>query len=206
MYQIIQTPFTLQFCEMSKKELRDYNEWFHRIMPDRIEILASEIKSTSSYEKWKPDFSPDSLELVGEWFLAHVETRPRTQTEINNIQSRSSFSINVPEEELTNQTFSLAMDIGMYLSQVILKNHPSLRWSQPFGNKKSVDYGQPVLIDFGGMAFNPVHLMVTLAYGFSRKSKTGRRLRELYDYWSKQVSKWGNERRRNAGQKLTETL
>ena len=186
-YQIIQPPFTLVFREMSKKELKAYYEWFHKVLPERIQILISAIKSTPGYESWEPDCSPQSLEALGEWFLGQVETRPRTQEEIDTIQSRSQFPINIPGEELTNKTFSLAMDIGMYVSQVFLKSHPSLQWSQPFGNKRFVDYGQPVLSGFGKMGFNPVRMMVTLAYSFSDRSKTGGRLREIYDYWSKLV-------------------
>ena len=49
-YPIIQPPFTLVFREMSKKELKDYKEWFHKIMPERILILASVVRSTPGYE------------------------------------------------------------------------------------------------------------------------------------------------------------
>lgn len=187
-YQIIQPPFTLVFREMSKKELKDYNEWFHKVMPERIQILTSAIKSTPSYESWEPDCSPESLVPLGEWFLAQVETRPRTQDEIDVIQNRSKFPINIPGEDLTNKTFSLAMDIGMYVSQIFLKNHPALEWSQPFGNKKSIDYGRPVLISFNTGPFNPVHMMVTLAYGLVSHAKTGKSLREIYNIWSNLVS------------------
>jgi hypothetical protein len=61
-YQMIQPPFTLVFHEMSKKELKEYNEWFHKIIPERIQILTSAIKSTPGYENWEPDCSPESLE------------------------------------------------------------------------------------------------------------------------------------------------
>lgn len=187
-YPIIQPPFTLVFREMSKKELKGYYEWFHKVMPERIQILTTAIRSTPGYKNWAPDRTPESLDLLGEWFFTQVETRPRTIEEIDSIQNQSKFPINISEEDLTNETFSLAVDIGMYVSEVFLSNHLRLEWSQPFGNKKSVDYGQPVLINFGASPFNPVHMMVTLAYGFSRKSKTGGRLRELYNIWSNLTS------------------
>lgn len=187
-YPIIQPPFTLVFREMSKKELKDYNMWFHEVMPERIQILLLAIKSAVGYEDWMPDCSPESLEVLGDWFLTQVEIRPRTQKEIDEIQNRSQFAINVPDEELTNKTFSLAMDIGMYVSQVFLRHHPSLKWSQPFGNNKAVDYGQPVLVSFGAAPFNPVRMMVTLAYGFASGAKTGKSLREIYNIWSNLAS------------------
>jgi hypothetical protein len=41
------------------------------------------------------------------------------------------------------------MDIGMYFSQVLMKNYPSLKWEQPLGNKRFADYDQPCLVGFG---------------------------------------------------------
>lgn len=183
-YPTVQPPFTLAFREMSKNELKAYNEWFHKVMPERIQVLTAAVKSTSGYEHWAADMSPESLEVLGDWFLAQVETRQRSQAEIQGIQNRSEFPINVSGDELTNKTFSLAMDVGMYMSQVFLKNRHSLQWSQPFGNKKFIDYGQPVLTGFGAVPFNPVRMMVTLAYGLVSGSKTGKSLRELYTIWS----------------------
>jgi hypothetical protein len=56
-----------------------------------------------------------------------------------------------------------------------------------------MDYGPPVIVDFGGMAFNPVGMMVTQAYGISRamssaqKEREGHNLRQIYDFWSKLI-------------------
>lgn len=186
-YTTIQPPFTLKFSEMSKKELKDYFDWFQSILPRRLDELARAVKQTPAFESWQPDLTPASLDLLGDWFAAQVETRPRTQDEIQEIESRSTYPIEIAGDELTNRTFSLAMDVGMYLSKVFLKNHPSLRWDQLFGNKKFVDYGQPVLNGFGDVPFNPVQILVTLAYGVASKKKTGNRLRELYDIWSKLI-------------------
>jgi hypothetical protein len=172
---------------MSKKELKDYFQWFMDIMPQRLDELTNAVKQTPGFETWEADFTPDSLARLGEWFAAQVETRLRTKEEMQEITSRSTYPIDIPSEELTNRTFSLAMDIGMYMSQVFLKNHHSLRWDQPFGGKKDADYGQPVLVGFGAAPFNPVWMIVTLAYGLASKKKTGERLRELYDIWAKMI-------------------
>lgn len=186
-YTTIQPPFTLKFREMSKKELKDYFAWFQNILPHRLDELASAVQKTPGFETWRADFTPESLGLLGEWFAAQVAMRPRTKDEIQEIKWNSAYPIDVPGEELTNRTFSLAMDVGMYLSQVFLKKHPTLRWDQPFGNKKFVDYGQPVLMEFGVVPFNPVRMLVTLAYGVASKSDSGKSLRELYDIWSKLI-------------------
>ena len=75
------------------------------------------------------------------------------------------------------------MDVGMYFGQVVLKNLPGTRWDQVLKNKKDADYGQPVIMGFGAAPLNPVWILVTTAYGVSRKKAA--RLRELYETWAK---------------------
>lgn len=186
-YSIIQPPFTLNFKEMSKKELKDYFIWFHEILPSRLDELRRAVQESSGYERWSADFTPESLDLLGEWYAAQIETQPRSNEEIAEIESHLSFPIEIPKVDLTNRTFSLAMDVGMYLSQVFLKSHIQLRWDQPLSNKKFIDYGRPVLMGFGVVPFNPVRMLVTLAYSIVSNSENGKSLRELYDIWVKMI-------------------
>lgn len=185
-YNVIQPPFTLKFTEMSKKELREYNKWFHAVMPERIDELANTVKSSPGFETWKPDYKVDSLNTLGKWFATQVQTRPHTREEIETIAARSPYAIEIEPWELTNRTFSLAIDMAMYLGQVMLRTHPSLKWDQLFGSKKMITYGRPVLVGFtGDVPMNPVEITLTLAYGLARKHKKGDDLRKHYEYWSK---------------------
>lgn len=186
-YEIINPPFTLKFREMSRKELKAYFDWFQSTLPHRIAELAAIVREAPGFESWVPDFSPTSLDALGAWFGAQVETRSRTMDEVGDIRSQSSHPIDVRGEELTNRSFSLAMDVGMYLSEVFLRNHPTVRWDQIFGNRQFIDYGQPVLVGFGDAPFNPVHMLVTLAYGVASGKKDGTGLPRIYDVWSKLV-------------------
>lgn len=188
-YRTIQPPFTLKFDEMSKKELRDYFKWFQEITPERIEELASAVNSSPGFENWQPDLTPGSLDALGKWLATQIETRPRTREEIAESDAQAALPIEHSGVELTNRTFSLTVDIGMYVGQVFLKNHPLLQWDQPLRSKGHIDYGQPVLVSFhsGKVPFNPVGLVVTLAYGLRDKTRTGDTLREIYDIWSKSV-------------------
>ncbi len=186
-YATIQPPFTLKFREMSKQELKDYFRWFFDVLPERTRELAEAVRQTPGFETWQPDLTPASLDTLGNWFATQAETRQRTQEERQEIASRSAYPIEIPNEELANRTFSLAMDVGMYLSQVLVKEYRSLRWEQPLNDKIFADYGQPVLVGFGSVPLNPVRIVTTLAYGLVSKKQSGKRLRELHDYWSKQV-------------------
>ena len=184
-YEPLKPPFTLSFQDMPKEELRRYFEWFERVLPERLSQLAKAVRSTPGYESWQPDGQPASLDLLGQWFVAQIFVRPRSESEINNIENETKFPIDVPGEELTDHTLSLAMDVGMYLSQVFLKSHPSLKWEQPLANKKFIDYGQPVLVAFKPGPFNPVRMVVTFAYGVVSHQRTGDGLRNIYETWSK---------------------
>jgi hypothetical protein len=192
-YKIIQPPFTLKFREMSKQELKSYYIWFFEVMPERINELASAVQSSQGFEAWLPDNTPTSLELLGKWFATQVEIRSRNYEEIESIRASLSFPINIPDKQLTNKTFSLAMDIGMYLGGVFLSQYPSLKWGQLFGNKKLAEYGCPVLLGFGHVPMDPVWIMVMLAYGIADGKKTGNRLKEIYEYWSQSISKYADE-------------
>jgi hypothetical protein len=182
-YTIVQPPFELKFRERPRKDLQAYRDWFHAVLPERIVELTKAVKSTPGFQGWEPDGTLESLDRLGEWFDGQVETRRQTAEELEEIRSKLTFPIDIPEEDLTTKSFSLAMDIGMYFSRVILRNLPGTRWDQPVGNKNFADYGQPVIMGFGTVPLNPVRVMVTTAYGISRNSPA--RLRELYDVWAK---------------------
>lgn len=183
-YSIVQPPFTLRFRDMPKRELEAYGEWFHSVMPERIQQLRALVRETPTFKGWEADMTPDSLGPLGAWFLEHVETRTRTTEEIAEVTSRLAFPMDVPEEELTNRSFSLAMDIGMYLGGVVLRSLPGTTWAQPLKNKDFADYGQPVILGFGSIPLNPVRIAVTLAYAFAAKEQPGTRLRALFDWWA----------------------
>ena len=163
-YRVVQPPFTLRFREMPKKELKAYFVWFLKQIPDRVEELEREVKTDSGFANWRADDSPDSLLLLGQWFAGHVETRRRTTEETAEINAASPYAIPIPNQELTNRAFSLAMDMGMYFGTTLRAQHPKLEWQQRLGSTRFVDYGQPVLAGFGALTLNPVRVAIAMAY------------------------------------------
>jgi hypothetical protein len=174
----------LKFAVMTKTELREYNRWFQDVLPQRTCELAKALNSSAGFEDWQPNYKPESLNSLGNWFASQVETRPHTRDELKRIPPHiRDWGIS---GELTDRTISLAMDVGMYLSQVFLRNDASMKWDQIFGSKRFIDYGQPVLVRVGTkVPFNPVRIMLSLAYGLADKQYNGRRLREIYDICSR---------------------
>jgi len=183
-YQVIQPPFTLNFTEMTKEELQEYFAWFQSILEERVSELSAHVREDSLTSNWEPDHSPSSVEVLGEWLSRHVSTRPRTQQEQEQLTAGLSHPIAVPDYDLTNESFSLGMDIGIYFGLTLMKNHPSLRWDQDLKNKRFADYGQPIIIGFGAVPLNPVRIGINFAYGFASKKQASVRVREVYDVWS----------------------
>ncbi|MDB5783830.1 hypothetical protein [Caballeronia mineralivorans] len=186
-YQLISPPYSLDFVALTKQELKKYNEWFVAILPERLSILQSCVKASAGYGSWIGDFDPASLIELGNWFASQVATRDRTQSEVRAIEARLKFPMDVPHEELTDETVSKAIDVGMYFGMVLLKNHPSLCWDFKTESKRFADYGQPVIVGFGAAILNPVRIAVTLAYGVAAGTQSGSRLGQVYKFWSEKV-------------------
>jgi hypothetical protein len=182
-YAIIQPPFTLRFREMSPQELTAYNDWFHSVVEDRVAILEREVRATPALAGWAADRSPASIDALGPWFASQVETRPRTASEKDAVLSTAPW-VSVPDHELTNRTFSLAYDVGIYFGLCVLAARPAAAWDQPLDNKKFADYGQPVVTGLGPVPLNPIRIAVTFAYGIAGGQKQGAGLRQLFDTWS----------------------
>lgn len=176
-YQKVEPPFSLNFWEMKKKDLEQYFEWMRHGSLGRINELQAFVQESAN---WVADSSPESLLPLGKWFSQNVRTcavMPQGQEQ----------SLVERQHDLDTQTFSLAFDVGMYLAEVFLRNHPSLSWTQTFGSKTAIDYGQPVIQGFGSQTFNPVRMTVTLAYGLANGQRDADGLKELYDIWSGKV-------------------
>jgi hypothetical protein len=187
-YPPVQFPFDNSLTEMSKRELRKYFEWFTRVIPERIGVLSRSVRSTPGFESWQEDYTADSLNALGSWFAAHIEVRPRTQEEREEVLARLAFPVEVPESALSPVTFAICFDVGMYLSQVFIKNHASLHWGQEFLTKRYIHNGKPVILGFSD-AFEPVWMMLVLANRIVNGKATGLGLRELYDTWIGMIPK-----------------
>ncbi|MBU9435549.1 hypothetical protein KTE91_10585 [Burkholderia multivorans] len=183
-YQLISPPCSLDFVALTKKELKKYNEWFIALLPERLTILQSCVNASAGYSSWVADFDPASLVELGDWFASQVATRQRTKLEVRAMEGRLKFPMDVPHEELTDETISKAIDVGMYFGMVLLKNHPSLRWDFKTESKRFADYGQPVIVGFGAAILNPVRIAITLAYGVAAGTQSGSRLGQVYQFWS----------------------
>ena len=187
-YEIIKPPFNAIFGSMDKEHANLYFEWFMEQIPHRVDILCSYVRSTNGFKDWLPDFQSQSLLPLGKWFCEQVKYRPRTEQEMAKIAANSPAwfknNFDIPSDELTNETFSLAIDIGMYFGQTLEKNFPDLIWHPLLKQKHNVNYQQPIITGKGKAQLNPILIVVTYAYGILQGTKGPERLLELYEIWA----------------------
>jgi hypothetical protein len=182
-YETIQPPFTEGFREMSKRDLKRYSEWIMGIKDKRIEILEAAVRQSAGFEDWRADYAPHTFVALGSWFALRVTTRPQTPEELAEKRKVLFPLAEPPSWELTTQTFSIALDIGLYFGESLRLRHRHLHWEQYLQDRRCIDFGQVVLVGLGSVPLNSIHIMITLAYGLAGGERTGSRLAELYAVW-----------------------
>lgn len=183
-YQYANPPFSLKFRDMTKNELHEYYIWYVENTPIRINILNNYIDSLKGNKFWKADYTPESLVNLGTWFNSEIETKNRTADELTEIQNSLKFEVEVDQVIPTERTYSIAYDIGMYFSQVLIKNNPSLELKLLLGSKKNISYGQPVVSGFTHkQTFNPHYMMIMQTLRLIEE-KNDLCLFNLYKYWT----------------------
>lgn len=188
-YVPVRPPFEAKLRAMPRKELDQYFRWFLDVIPERVAELTHAVRVAAGYEEWRPDQTPESLNVLGQWFAGRVETRVRTSAEQREIGSQIGIPTQISAKDLTDLTYSLAMDVGMHFGQVMLANHPSLRWAQMVDDKRFIDFGHAVIIGITNAPLNPLRIMVVFARSIANNTKTAERLRELYEVWSAFIEK-----------------
>jgi hypothetical protein len=182
-YSIIKPPFSLASRPTSVDEPIEYAKWYREIMHERLNGLTIAVQSTPGYEDWNPDYTPESLDVLGAWFAEVVETHPRSSEELQAVKDWFVFPITTKDWELTDRSFSIALDVSMYLCHVFMKRHPSINWYNLIRGVNGLHFRPVILTGFGPLLFNPVNQMITLASGLARGSRDSSSLRDIYNRW-----------------------
>ncbi|WP_321842642.1 hypothetical protein [Paraburkholderia bannensis] len=186
-FSISYTPVSTRFSSMSQSELKAFYEWFMRNLPYSIEELRASVRNSCGFENWEADDTPRSLETLGDWLSGNVGKRSLSAKE-RGIIERVSNQFQQPHWDLTDETKSLVVAVGMYYGEVAIKNLPALKWEQLMGSKRQADFGQPVVAGEGVVPINPVRVAHAFACGLINGTRERQQLREAYDYWTSRVA------------------
>lgn len=132
-----------------------YGAWFVLNKEKRIKELIKVVKSTNGYEGWNPDFSKDSLLLLGRWLKENITTRKMTKEEYMEQRRKTPNYIEICDWELTYRSMSLLYDAGIYFGETFNHTFPSYKWEQCLSRAKYyVDVGH-MLIKINKYVMNP---------------------------------------------------
>ncbi len=136
------------FFELTPKQAKEYFLWYTSEIPNRIALLWEYIKQERP-EAEPFDYSPESLIPLWEWYETKIEQVPMTAKEIESrvrmFPKYLESEIQKNTKKFTDETLSLALDISIYLGEVVVKNHPHLRWNYRTRPKREISVYRPVI-------------------------------------------------------------
>jgi hypothetical protein len=183
-YELFQPPTSLRFATRRKKDLVRYHDWFIPSIPTRIEQLGCAVAESGEAPAWQADHSRQSIAALGDWCSRAVTVRDRTAEEMAAIAALPITISEPSKTELTEWSFSIGADSGIYFAECLRRTHHHLSWSQVRKDPRNMNYGQMVVTGFKTVDLNPIRISITFLYGIARGSRTGGQLVELFDYWS----------------------
>lgn len=171
------------FFELTARQAKEYFQWYMGEIPHRLTLLWNYIRQ--DYPEIKPfDYSPESLNLIWEWYEAKIQQVAMTTEEIESrvriFPKYLESEIRKNTKKFTDETLSLALDISIYLGEVIVKNYPHLRWSYRTRPKREISVYRPVIDGLNyNMTLEPSRSLFVLTIE-SVKEKNKGRLYTLY--------------------------
>jgi len=184
MYKIINNlPIDFQFASKTNEQLKLYGKWFEENREIRLNYLIEYVKSTTNYEKWNSDYSPESLIMLGKWLSDKIETEKIQEADLIVKRSLIPNYIPINDWDLTIKMRSILVDIGIYFGTVFIQSHKELKWQQFFSRSyKDVDNGH-LIIKLNKINLNPIRIMINVGLGLADKTKDENVLFKLYNTW-----------------------
>jgi hypothetical protein len=188
-YNIIKNlPIDYNFANKSRDELKLYGKWFFDNKKDRLKCLNNAINSNFEYKNCLLNFTPQSLLTIGQWFKN--ETKKEFLSEKEFLKKRATIPnwIEVSNYDLTAETYSKVIDVGIYFGEVFLHNFSGLKWEQFFSKiKNDNNNGHMVIKGTGKIPLNPIWKMYIIALQFADYNETDNVLFELYNFLSTNI-------------------
>lgn len=183
MYKIIDNlPIDYDFQSKSKKELKQYGEWFKENKNARLNELTTAVNNTKGFENWRTDYSTESLKELGAWLDKNVKTEKLSKEDYLVKRNSVPDYIKVDDWDLTTKTRSFLVDAGIYFGETLIINNKNLRWEQYFSRRKNDnDNGHMVIMDLE-VETNPIWNLYIIGLGFARGKEDKNSLFQLYDY------------------------
>lgn len=119
-------PLKKSIQELSKRESREYFEWFVSHIDERADYLKEKVSNGLNIPIESLDFSLESLKAIWEWFLSVAEVSKTSKDDLKRLERSltghpQSFIDSILEqskERLNVFTEYVLRDVGMYVAKM----------------------------------------------------------------------------------------
>lgn len=145
-------PLETEFFDMlTTKQAKEYLEWYKNEVPKRFKYLISYCAQEMKIPKSELLKFPEGCIPLWKWFRTKLTMRPTTQEEQEQMRQEFGFlgEWHVLEKIVTEETRSIAYDIGMYFGHQLVSRYPNdLEWGYVLKPKDIVYLKSPVITGF----------------------------------------------------------
>jgi hypothetical protein len=171
---------------MGKAGAKEFFEWLNQNADFRISQLKSLIKSSEG--SFDLDFSSESLEPLGSWLSKVLTTRQRTNAEMQElfkgVPDWVRETLRTRNTELTAKSISIAFDVALYFSRVLMHADARITWvMHTRASKLDADRNQLILIGPSQARHNPIRSIQLVCFQISTGKEKPEALGRLFGTW-----------------------
>lgn len=166
-----------------KDIIKPYEDWFFENKDHRIKTIEKYIRTFAGFESLQMDFSINSLSEIGKWLETSIKSEQMPEEEYRRLRSAYPPEIDIEKWDLTDLSYSILYDVGVYFGESIIHQFPNLKWMQYISaSKLNVDVGHMVMqTKYKNCPMNPIWLIRILGFKLIDKKKDGNLLIELFN-------------------------
>ena len=86
-------------------------------------------------------------------------------------------------KKISTSWLAIAVDISMYLGEVLVRNNPKLEWKYITKPKKMMHVNKPVIGDFKNDQMDAAHILYILTLEIVDNTTNEKALLNLYNVW-----------------------
>lgn len=172
-----------QVKNKNKNIIKPYENWFLENKEYRIKTLENYIRTFTGFESLQMDFSINSLAEIGRWLETSIKSEMMPEEEYEQLRSLYPPEIDIEKWDLTDLSYSILYDVGIYFGESIIHQFPNLKWMQYLSTSKlNVDIGHMVIqTKYKNCPMNPIGLIRILGLKLIEKKENGNLLIELFN-------------------------
>lgn len=198
-YEIVRLPFSQPIEELSRKEARLFFYWFLEHRQERLQQLQNAIDSGRTFP-FVLDFDPGKLDLLGVWLDRHTTTEPLSEElrekyrgQIGQLNSPLSSLADklVSQPHMSEETYSLSFDLGIYFGEMLLRLFPTSEWIFPRRSPSDVAYNYPALRAGSSKRYCSPSLIARVIGSISAERRESyKELPRIFQVWQEYFQDW----------------